>query len=180
MTGLVEDLLLLARLDNGRAVAHEPVDLTRLVVDAVSDVRVAGADHDWTLDLPDEPVEVVGDSDRLHQLIANLLANARTHTPPGTTVSVGLSHQDGSVLMRVADDGPGIPAELLPRVFERFARGDSSRSRSAGSTGLGLAIVSAVADAHGGTVAVDSSPAGTAFTVRLPATGVPVRDGSAG
>jgi two-component system, OmpR family, sensor kinase len=180
MTGLVEDLLLLARLDNGRAVAHEPVDLTRLVVDAVSDARVAGADHRWTLDLPDEPVEVAGDADRLHQVIANLLANARTHTPPGTTVSVGLSRADGSVLMRVADDGPGIPPELLPRVFERFARGDSSRSRSAGSTGLGLAIVAAVADAHGGTVTVDSSPAGTAFTVRLPATAVPVGNGSAG
>lgn len=82
--------------------------------------------------------------------------------------------------MRVADDGPGIAAELLPRVFQRFARGDSSRSRAAGSTGLGLAIVAAVADAHGGTVAVDSSPAGATFTVRLPATGVPVRDGSAG
>jgi two-component system OmpR family sensor kinase len=171
MTGLVEDLLLLARLDNGRAVAHEPVDLTRLVVDAVSDARAAGPDHRWTLRLPAEPVELVGDADRLHQVVVNLLGNARTHTPPGSTVTVGLSTEDGSVLLRVSDDGPGIPPELLPRVFERFARGDSSRSRAAGSTGLGLAIVSAVAEAHGGTVAVDSSPAGTTFTVRLPATG---------
>jgi two-component system OmpR family sensor kinase len=169
MTGLVEDLLLLARLDSGRAVAHEPVDLSRLVVDAVSDAQVAGSDHAWTLRLPDEPVEVVGDADRLHQVVANLLGNARAHTPPGTTVTVGLSSSDGSVHIRVSDDGPGIAPDLLPRVFERFARGDGSRSRAAGSTGLGLAIVSAVAEAHGGTVEVDGSPAGTTFTVTLPA-----------
>jgi two-component system OmpR family sensor kinase len=189
MTGLVEDLLLLARLDNagdgagaqtGAAVAHEPVDLTRLVVDAVSDAQVAGRDHRWSLELPPEPITVPGDADRLHQVVANLLGNARVHTPPGTTVAVGLSQQDGSVALRVADDGPGIPAELQPRVFERFARGDGSRSRAAGSTGLGLAIVAAVADAHGGTVAVDSSGAGTTFTVRLPATAVPGADGSGG
>jgi two-component system OmpR family sensor kinase len=182
MTGLVEDLLLLARLDNagdgGPAVAHEPVDLTRLVVDAVSDAQVAGAGHHWVLELPAEPLTVPGDADRLHQAVANLLGNARTHTPPGSTVTVGLSSSDGTVLLRVADDGPGIPAELLPRVFERFARGDGSRSRAAGSTGLGLAIVSAVAEAHGGTVTVDSSPAGTTFTMRLPATGVPDEVGS--
>jgi two-component system, OmpR family, sensor kinase len=180
MTGLVEDLLLLARLDNGRAVAHEPVDLTRLVVDAVSDARVAGSGHHWALELPAEPLIVAGDADRLHQVVANLLGNARTHTPPGSTVTVGLSCSDGTVLLRVADDGPGIPDELLPRVFERFTRGDGSRSRGAGSTGLGLAIVSAVADAHGGTVTVDSSAAGTAFTVRLPATGAPDEAGESG
>jgi two-component system OmpR family sensor kinase len=197
MTGLVEDLLLLARLDNasdgasdgtgdgtgdaaGAAVAHEPVDLTRLVMDAVSDAQVAGPEHRWALELPPEPITVPGDPDRLHQVVANLLGNARAHTPPGSTVTVGLSPVDGSVLLRVADDGPGIPAELLPRVFERFARGDGSRSRAAGSTGLGLAIVSAVTDAHGGTVTVDSSPAGTTFTVRLPAAAVAGQDGSAG
>jgi len=180
MTGLVEDLLLLARLDNGRAVAHGPVDLSRLVVDAVSDARAAGSDHNWALDLPAEPVELVGDADRLHQVVVNLLGNARAHTPAGSTVTVGLSTEDGSVLLRVSDDGPGIPTELLPRVFERFARGDGSRSRAAGSTGLGLAIVSAVADAHDGTVVVDSSPTGTTFTVRLPASGLPVEGGPAG
>ena len=168
MTGLVEDLLLLARLDNGRALARAPVDLSRLVVDAVSDARAAGPDHTWVLELPDAPVELVGDADRLHQVVVNLLGNARAHTPAGSTVTVGLAVEDGCVLVRVSDDGPGIPAELLPRVFERFARGDGSRSRAAGSTGLGLAIVSAVADAHGGTVGVDSSPGGTTFTVRLP------------
>jgi two-component system, OmpR family, sensor kinase len=193
MTGLVEDLLLLARLDNaadaadaadaagaGDAVAHEPVDLTRLVVDAVSDARVAGPEHRWALDLPPDPVTVPGDPDRLHQVVANLLGNARTHTPPGSTVTVGLSHEDGGVALRVADDGPGIPAELRPRVFERFTRGDGSRSRAAGSTGLGLAIVAAVADAHGGTVGVDSSPAGTTFTVRLPHPDVGGADGVPG
>ena len=169
MTGLVDDLLLLARLDSGRPLAHEPVDLTPLVVDAVSDARAAGPDHRWRLDLPDEPVELVGDAARLHQVLANLLANARTHTPPGTTVTISLSTEAGSVLLRVTDDGPGIPAELQPRVFERFARGDGSRSRAAGSTGLGLAIVAAVVEAHDGTVDVASRPAGTAFTVRLPA-----------
>ncbi len=180
MTGLVEDLLLLARLDNGRAVAHQPMDLTRLVVDAVSDARAAGPDHAWALELPAEPVELTGDADRLHQVVVNLLGNARAHTPPGTTVSIVLSTEDGSVLLRVSDDGPGIAPELLPRVFERFARGDSSRSRAAGSTGLGLAIVSAVAEAHGGTVGADSSPAGTTFTLRLPVTGAAVEDGSTG
>jgi two-component system OmpR family sensor kinase len=136
---------------------------------------VAGSDHRWALELPAEPVEIIGDGDRLHQVVANLLGNARTHTPSGTTVTVGLSSSDGAAVLTVADDGPGIPADLLPRVFERFARGDSSRSRAAGSTGLGLAIVSAVADAHGGTVTVDSSPAGTTFTVRLPGVVPPER-----
>ncbi len=169
MTGLVEDLLLLARLDNGRAVGPraggpDPAGGRR------GQRRPGGRlGPPWLLDLPAEPVEVVGDADRLHQVVANLLGNARAHTPAGTTVTIGLSTEDGSVLLRVSDDGPGIPAELLPRVFERFARGDGSRSRAAGSTGLGLAIVSAVADAHDGTVGVASSPAGTTFTVRLPA-----------
>jgi two-component system OmpR family sensor kinase len=113
-------------------------------------------------------------------VVVNLLGNARAHIPPGSTVTVGLSRSDGTVALRVCDDGPGIPPELRPRVFERFARGDGSRSRAAGSTGLGLAIVAAVAEAHGGRVEVDSSPAGTRFTVRLPATGVAVGDGSAG
>ena len=168
MTTLVEDLLLLARLDAGRPLAHDPVDLTMLVVDAVSDAHAAGPRHDWQLDVPDEPVTIVGDSARLHQVLANLLANARTHTPEGTTVTVGVSATDREALIRVTDAGPGIPADLLPHVFERFARGDSSRSRAAGSTGLGLSIVHAVVTAHGGTVGVDSRPGRTEFTVRLP------------
>ncbi|HEV7708943.1 MAG TPA: HAMP domain-containing sensor histidine kinase [Asanoa sp.] len=168
MTTLVEDLLLLARLDAGRPLAAGAVDLTAMVVDAVGDAHVAGPDHHWRLDLPTEAVAVDGDALRLHQVLANLLANARTHTPPGSTVVTSLTTDADSALLTVADDGPGIPAEQQREVFERFARGDSSRSRAAGSTGLGLAIVAAVVDAHRGTVTVDSEPGRTVFTVRLP------------
>jgi two-component system OmpR family sensor kinase len=168
MTALVEDLLLLARLDAGRPLAHDPVDLTMLVVDAVSDAHAAGPRHDWQLDLPEEPVTVIGDGQRLHQVLANLLANARTHTPEGTTVTVGVSATDDEAMIRVTDAGPGIPPELQPHIFERFARGDSSRSRAAGSTGLGLSIVHAVTTAHGGRVLVASEPGRTEFTVALP------------
>ncbi|MFI7024524.1 ATP-binding protein [Micromonospora sp. NPDC049900] len=168
MTRLVEDLLLLARLDSGRPLAVEPVDLTALVVDAVSDAHVAGPEHRWQLDLPDTVVRVPGDPARLHQVLANLLTNARVHTPPGSTVTTGLRLADGVAELRVADDGPGVPPELRPEVFERFARGDSSRSRAHGSTGLGLAIVAAVVEAHHGTVTLDTRPGETVFTVRLP------------
>ncbi|WP_330880464.1 HAMP domain-containing sensor histidine kinase [Umezawaea sp.] len=170
MTVLVQDLLLLARLDAGRPLDDAEVDLTRVVLDAVSDARIAAHDHNWQLELPSEPVTVVGDGDRLHQVLANLLSNARTHTPPGTTVTTGLSVSPGrGVELTVTDDGPGIPAGLLPNVFERFTRGDGSRSRAAGSTGLGLSIVLAVVEAHGGAVGVASEPGKTRFTVRLPA-----------
>lgn len=168
MTTLVDDLLLLARLDSGRPLAREEVDLTMLVVDRVSDARVAGADHKWQLDLPDEPVTVTGDSARLHQVLANLLANARNHTPPGTVVITGVRREPDGAVMTVTDNGPGIPAELQPEIFGRFVRGDSSRSRAAGSTGLGLAIVAAVISAHGGTVSVDSRPGYTRARVWLP------------
>jgi two-component system OmpR family sensor kinase len=169
MTQLVEDMLLLARLDAGRPLERESVDLSRLIVDTVSDAHVAGPEHQWSLELPDDPVVVDGDEARLHQVLANLLANARTHTPPGTAVVVTLEpDHDGTVALTVADDGPGIPHSLQPEVFERFARGDSSRSRREGSTGLGLAIVEAVVKAHGGTIDVHSVPGATTFTVRLP------------
>jgi two-component system OmpR family sensor kinase len=171
MTGLVEDLLLLASLDSGRPIEREPVDMSMLLVGAVSDAHAAGPEHKWRLDLPDEPVTVVGEAARLAQVVVNLLANARAHTPPGTTVTVGLRTDPadpGWAVLTVVDDGPGIPAALLPEVFERFARGDSSRSRAAGSTGLGLSIVAAVVAAHDGTVRVESEPGRTAFTVRLP------------
>jgi two-component system OmpR family sensor kinase len=168
MTVLVDDLLLLARIDSGRPLERAPVDLSRLVIDAVSDAHVAGPGHGWRLDLPAESVEVTGDSVRLHQVIANLLANARNHTPPGTTVTTSVGVDGDRAVLAVTDDGPGIPADLQPEVFDRFARGDSSRSRQAGSTGLGLAIVAAVVEAHAGTVEVDSRPGRTVFTVRLP------------
>jgi two-component system OmpR family sensor kinase len=170
MSALVEDLLLLARLDAGRPLESAPVDLTRLAIDAASDARVAGPGHRWQLELPDGPVIVRGDEQRLHQVLANLLSNARTHTPPGTTVTVALasSPSGGAAELSVTDDGPGIPAELQPDLFERFVRGDSSRSRAAGSTGLGLAIVAAVVAAHQGTVAVASRPGHTRFVITLP------------
>ncbi|WP_329790089.1 HAMP domain-containing sensor histidine kinase [Lentzea sp. DG1S-22] len=165
MTSLVEDLLLLARLDAGRPLESEDVDLSRLVLDVVGDARTAGRDHHWRLALPEEPVVVPGDVQRLHQVLGNLLSNARTHTPPGTTVTTGLSVHNGRVDLTVTDDGPGVPEGL--EVFERFARGDSSRSRAAGSTGLGLSIVAAVVGAHHGDVAVESVPGRTTFTVSL-------------
>ncbi len=168
MTTLVDDLLLLARLDSGRPLDSAEVDLTMLAVDRVSDARVAGADHRWQLDLPDEPVTVTGDGARLHQVLANLLANARNHTPPGTVVVTGVRREMGGAVLTVTDDGPGIPAELQPEIFGRFVRGDSSRSRAAGSTGLGLAIVAAVISAHGGTVTVESRPGRTCAKVWLP------------
>jgi len=167
MTTLVDDLLLLARLDSGRPLAHERVDLARLVVDAVSDAHAAGLQHRWQLDLPEEPVMVTGDPIRLTQVVANLLANARTHTPEGTTVKVGVSPLKDEALLTVSDDGPGIPKDLMPHIFERFARGDGSRSRKAGSTGLGLAIVHAIVTAHHGTIAVESAPGRTTFTIHL-------------
>jgi two-component system OmpR family sensor kinase len=184
MTSLVEDMLLLARLDAGRPLVREPVDLSQLVVDGVSDAHAAGPDHRWTLSLPEEAVIITGDAARLAQVLANLLTNARVHTPPGTTVCAelvaGTAGADragpAEVLLRVVDDGPGIPPALLPHVFGRFARGDTSRSRAAGSTGLGLAIAHAVVAAHGGLVEVASEPGSTAFTVRLPTAG-PTRAG---
>jgi two-component system, OmpR family, sensor kinase len=173
MTSLVEDMLLLARLDAGRPLVREPVDVSQLVVDAVSDAHAAGPTHRWTLQLPDEAVTVPGDVTRLSQVLSNLLANARVHTPPGTTVRAELTGGPAEAALRVVDDGPGIPPGLLPHVFGRFARGDSSRSRAAGSTGLGLAIAHAVVVAHGGQIGVQSVPGHTVFTVRLPTNGGP-------
>ena len=168
MTHLVEDLLLLARLDSGRPLERQPVDLARLCADVVSDAHAAGPDHRWNLDVPGEPVLVPGDDARLHQVVANLLANARVHTPPGSSVTLSLDAGRDAAVLRVADDGPGIPAELQSEVFERFARADASRSHKDGSTGLGLAIVSAVVRAHHGSIALESVPGRSVFTVRLP------------
>ena len=193
---LVDDLLLLARLDAGRPLERQPVDLSRLAIDAISDARVARGDHRWRLDLPDDPVLVRGDEHRLHQVLANLMSNAGKHTPPGSTVSIALrldeapgpgrdsrSAPDGGMVQRgvrpaaprvelsITDDGPGIPPELLPELFERFTRADTSRARdldAAGkSTGLGLAIVDAVVAAHGGSITVTSRPGRTRFTIYL-------------
>jgi two-component system OmpR family sensor kinase len=174
MGQLVEDLLLLARLDSGRPLERRPVDLTRLCADVIGDAHAAGPEHRWNLVVPTEPLYLAGDDARLHQVVVNLLANARTHTPPGTSVTLSLHTEADSVVLQVCDDGPGIPAELQSEVFERFSRGDTSRSRQAGSTGLGLAIVAAVVRAHGGTIGVRSGPGRTEFTVHLPNSSVPV------
>ncbi|MGW6731997.1 ATP-binding protein [Streptomyces sp. NPDC055013] len=173
MTLLVEDLLLLARLDAGRPLQFEQTDLIPLVVDTISDARAAGMDHNWRLDLPDEPALVSADAARLQQVLVNLLGNARNHTPPGTTVTARVQRRGPWLCVDVEDNGQGIPSDLLPHVFERFARGDSARSRATGSTGLGLAIVQAVATAHGGAVTVDSVPGRTVFTVHLSALPTP-------
>ena len=139
--------------------------------------RAAAPEHRWQLDLPGQPVVVRGDEQRLRQVLANLLSNAARHTPPGTTVTISLAMPGsegeaagpaGLAALSVADDGPGIPPELQPELFERFVRGDSSRSRAAGSTGLGLAIVDAVVAAHRGHVQVASRPGQTVFVITLP------------
>ncbi|MEA5116298.1 MAG: HAMP domain-containing sensor histidine kinase, partial [Propionicimonas sp.] len=170
MSALVEDLLLLARLDSGPALDLQPTDVTELVLNAVDGARAAGPQHSWVLDLPDEIVMARADQHRLYQVVANLLANARVHTPPGTRVVTRLRREGDQAVISVSDNGPGVPPEIRDNVFERFARADASRVRQAGgsSTGLGLAIVAAVVAAHGGTVTLDSAPGHTTFTVRVP------------
>jgi two-component system OmpR family sensor kinase len=168
MSHIVDDLLLLARLNSGRELERSEVDLTRLVLDAVSDARAAGPDHRWQLDLPGEPVEVLGEQHALHQVLANLLSNARLHTPSGTTVLTMLQPANGGATITVADDGPGISPEVLPNIFERFVRGDDTRSATTGGSGLGLAIVDAIVRRHGGRTEVESKPADTRFVVHLP------------
>ena len=141
---------------------------------SAANARAAGPDHRWSLDLPEDPVVVPGDEHRLHQVLANLLTNARTHTPAGSEVTVAVAvrrqaEANGAIAeLTVSDTGPGIPAGLRPRIFERFTRGDSARSRAAGSTGLGLAIVAAVTNAHGGTVETTREDGHTVFRVLLP------------
>jgi two-component system, OmpR family, sensor kinase len=190
MSVLVDDLLLLARLDAGRPLNTDPVDMTRLAIEATSDAQVARPGHRWMLELPDDSVLVRGDEHRLHQVLANLLSNAGRHTPDGTTVTVRVSDalpggEPGTgpqsvargtlpgaprLVMSVTDNGPGIPEDLLPDLFERFTRADTSRSHAtnASSTGLGLAIVDAVVAAHHGAVLVTSRPGLTRFTMVLP------------
>ncbi|MEU0075217.1 HAMP domain-containing sensor histidine kinase [Streptomyces sp. NPDC006332] len=171
MGEMVDDLLLLARLDAGRPLERLPVDLTRLVLDAVTDAQAAGPGHRWTLELSEEPVTVPGDAHRLHQVLANLLANARLHTPLGSTVTISLESEDDTAVLKIHDDGPGVAPDVRPRVFERFTRADRRRSEDAGAgagTGLGLSIVAAVAEAHAGNVTLASRPGSTTFTVRLP------------
>jgi two-component system OmpR family sensor kinase len=165
---LVDDLLLLARLDQGRPLEREAVDLARVAADAVDDARAVDPDRPITIDAP-APATVQGDDLRLRQVVGNLLTNARQHTPPGTPVQVTVAARNGSAVLEVADRGPGLTPEQASRVFERFYRAEESRTRSQGGTGLGLAIVAAITEAHGGTAAVDSARGeGATFRIELP------------
>ncbi|UQN31350.1 sensor histidine kinase [Brachybacterium kimchii] len=183
MTSLVEDLLLLARLDEGARDERSETDLGELVLDAAMDARVTASEHRWVLEVPEEPVTVLGNARQLSQVIVNLLSNARKHTPAGTTVAVRLRSGSGSDgpgsaaasgavgrvgILEVVDDGPGIEPEIAGRVFERFTRADAARSGGDGTTGLGLPIVKAIAEAHGGSITLESEPGRTAFILRLP------------
>jgi two-component system, OmpR family, sensor kinase len=170
MTELVENLLLLARLDEGRPPAEEPVDLTRLAVDLSRDFTVAAKDHRWKLEFDAEhPVVVTGDEPQLNRVLQNLMSNARKHTSDGTTVTVGVrATPDGQALLTVTDNGEGIDPEFLDKVFDRFARADAARSGAAPTTGLGLSIVKAIVESHGGHISVESEPGRTQFAVRLP------------
>jgi two-component system, OmpR family, sensor kinase len=167
MTLLVDDLLLLARLDEGRPLEREPVDLATVVREAVDAARVVEPDRPIGLSVA--PATVTGDETRLRQVLDNLLANARAHTPAGTPVSVELRSADGRANLTVADGGPGLSEEQAARVFERFYRADSSRARASGGAGLGLSIVTAVVEAHGGSVEARETPGGGAtFVITLP------------
>lgn len=168
MTRLVEDLLLLARLDEGRELVYGTVDLTQLALEGLSDARPTAADHQWNIEVPEEPVVILGDAGRMHQVVANLLANARTHTPAGTSITLSVAREGDEAVLRVHDDGPGIDPGVRDELFARFARGDSSRARQTGGTGLGLAIAKAIVEGHGGHITVASDPGDTTFTVRLP------------
>lgn len=169
MSGLVEDLLLLARLDSGRPLERGEVDVTYLLLESVSDARVIAPDHRWQLRLPDVPLTITGDEQRLRQVVTNLLGNARHHTPLGTTVVVAADLADGHVDITVHDDGPGLSPGMVDHAFERFTRGDSSRTRASGGAGLGLSMVAAIAQAHGGSARLSSEPGDTTFTITLPA-----------
>jgi two-component system, OmpR family, sensor histidine kinase TrcS len=173
MTALVGDMLLLSRLDEGQGLEVRRLDLRALVIDAVNDAAVSAPGHRWLIDAPDEPVWLLGDEARLHQVVGNLLTNARFHTPPGVTVTTTLAMVVGDggpqVTLTVADDGPGIKQELLPELFGRFVRGSTSRDGDVNSTGLGLAIVASITEAHGGTVTARSGGDVTEFRVLLPA-----------
>jgi two-component system OmpR family sensor kinase len=165
---LVDDLLLLARLDQGRPLEQEVVDLSKVATDTVDDAQAVEPDRPISLDAAPN-VTVTGDDVRLRQVVANLLSNARQHTPPATPVHVRVATEDGTAVLEVADEGPGLTPEQASRAFERFYRAEGSRARTHGGTGLGLAIVAAIAEAHGGKVTLDTAPGqGARFRVELP------------
>jgi two-component system OmpR family sensor kinase len=164
---LVDDLLLLARLDQGRPLERQPVDLAKVVTDAVESARAIEPDRPIDLSV-NASASLVGDEGRLRQVVDNLIDNCRVHTPVGTVVQVSVKQEGDGIVLSVADQGPGLPPEVAGRVFERFYRGDPARSRETGGAGLGLSIVSAIVEAHGGTVSAAPSDGGATFEVRLP------------
>ena len=170
MGSLVEDLLLLARLDQAREMQHLPVDIAQVTKDAVASAQVAGPEHPISLIGDVDELYTLGDQHRIHQVVANLLANARTHTPVGTPITVSIAQSSGGVRIAVRDSGPGLSEEDQKRIFERFYRADSSRVRIDGEgSGLGLSIVDAVMKAHGGSVSVSSEIGkGSTFTLFFP------------
>jgi two-component system OmpR family sensor kinase len=168
---LVEDLLLLARLDAQRELTRAPVDLVALAADAVHDARALAPDRKVTLEVAhnEEVPVVLGDEPRLRQVLSNLMTNALTHTPPGTPVTIGVATEPGWAVLSVTDQGPGLEPQDAQRVFERFYRADSARARSRGGTGLGLSIVAALTAAHGGVAELNTAlGAGATFRIRLP------------
>ena len=168
MTGLVDDLLVLARLDQGRPLAKESVDLRAIANDAVADARVVAPQREISISA-NGPVVVTGDDTRLRQVMGNLMRNALVHTPQQTPIEVAVGTDDGLGRMTVADHGPGLAEGDVSRIFEPFYRADPSRSRDSGGAGLGLSIVSAVVTAHGGHVTVSKTEGGGAtFEVELP------------
>jgi two-component system OmpR family sensor kinase len=167
MTALVEDLLLLARLDEGLDFDRTRVDVAKLAKDAVNDAQVASPVHVWNVKTS-RGATILADRNRIYQVLVNLLTNARTHTPPGTVVTTTVATTDDNVVITVADNGPGIPAEIRESLFERFVRADTSRTRATGSTGLGLAIVQGIVRALKGTIEVESEPGDTRFVVTIP------------
>lgn len=168
MSSLVADLLFLARLDEGHDAATAELDLANVLFNAVNDARASAPSHRWIVEVPPSSVIVDGDEERLHQLLANLLSNARVHTPPGTTVTSALDVANAQAVLTITDDGPGIDPSLVPELFERFVRGDKARSRQHGHAGLGLAIASSIVDTFGGSIGVDSQPGRTQFRVTVP------------
>ncbi|CAN2246733.1 BaeS Signal transduction histidine kinase [actinobacterium SCGC AAA044-D11] len=170
MSSLVEDLLLLARLDQSRELTLDPVDINHLVNEAIASAKAAGPGHEISLKASTDETFVLGDSMRIHQAVANLLANARTHTPVGTKIEVEILQSESEVQISVSDNGPGLSEEDQLRIFERFFRADPSRARVSGEgSGLGLAIVDAVMKAHGGSVGVKSElNQGAKFTLHFP------------
>ena len=169
MGGLVDDLVLLARLDQGRPLATEPVDVSKLVADAAADARAISPDRLIDVQTPLAATIVAGDPARLRQVVDNLLANVREHTPAGTRVGISVAAQDDEILVRVGDDGPGMTEDEAGRAFDRFWQGPATDAHPRRGTGLGLAIVADLVRAHGGTIALQSAPGvGTLVSITLP------------